>query len=125
MPDDRLSWRAAMRPRPVAPLTHLAQRIRTEAASLLSCIQPLLTTRRLYVYPVAMLIAAVLGVVLFVTGSNGLHGPLGGRVGGDLPAFYGAARIIRAGVWQRLYDFAALRDAQADLLPDTPGGWLT
>ena len=85
----------------------------------------LLTRRRLRLYPLAVLTGAVIGFALFVAASDGLRAPLGGRIGGDLPAFYGAARIMRMGAWRSIYDWGALRTAQADLLPDHPGGWLT
>jgi Glycosyltransferase family 87 len=44
----------------------------------------------------------------------------GGRIGGDLPAFYGAGRILREGHGRQLYDPARQEAAQRDLLPE-PG----
>src|SRR5262245_20953071 len=41
----------------------------------------------------------------------------GGRIGGDLPAFYGAARIVGSGHGRELYDARLQEDAQRDLLP--------
>ena len=85
----------------------------------------LFTPRRLRVYPLAMFAGAAIGVLAFLAGSDGLHGLGGGRVGGDFPAFYSAARIVRSGDWKGMYDPATLQRAQAEFFPDQPGGWLT
>src|ERR1700736_6599065 len=84
----------------------------------------LLTPRRLRLYPFAILAGVVIGYAYFLATSNGLRAVRGGRVGGDFPAFYGAARIVRAGAWQSLYDPIVQSQAQADLLPDSQGDWL-
>ncbi len=83
-----------------------------------------LTSRRLRLYPVAILIGATIGWAFFVASSAGLRAVGGGRVGGDLPAFYGAARIVRAGTPMALYDPAVQRQVQSDLIPDSNGGWI-
>ncbi|HEY2153621.1 MAG TPA: glycosyltransferase family 87 protein [Vicinamibacterales bacterium] len=82
-----------------------------------------LTSRRLRLYPLAILMGATIGWMFFVASSTGLRAVHGGRVGGDLPAFYGAGRII-ARTPMALYDPAVLRDAQSDLLPGNSGGWI-
>ena len=84
-----------------------------------------LTPRRLRLYPLAMFGGAAIGFLVFLAGSSGLRGLGGGRVGGDFPAFYGAARIIRSGDWKGMYEPATLQRAQAEFFPDQPGGWLT
>jgi hypothetical protein len=83
------------------------------------------TPRRLRLYPLATLAGAAIGFVVFLAASDGLRSAFGGRVGGDFPAFYSAARIIRSGDWKAMYDPAALQRAQAAFFPDEPGGWLT
>jgi hypothetical protein len=84
----------------------------------------LLTPRRLRLYPFAILVGVVIGYAYFLATSHGLRAVRGGRIGGDFPAFYGAARIVRSGAWQSLYDPIVQSRAQADLLPDSQGGWL-
>ena len=83
-----------------------------------------LTSRRLRLYPIAILIGATIGWTFFIAVSTGLRAGRGGRVGGDLPAFYGAARIVRSERPKALYDPTAQREAQSDLLPDNDGGWI-
>ena len=85
----------------------------------------LFTPRRLRVYPLAVFAGAAIGFLVFLAGSHGLRGPVNGRVGGDFPAFYSAARIVRSGDWKGMYDPATLQRAQAEFFPDQPGGWLT
>jgi hypothetical protein len=87
-------------------------------------VKSLLTPRRLRLYPFAILAGVVIGYAYFLASSHGLRAVRGGRIGGDFPAFYGAARIVRAGAWQSLYDPVVQSQAQADLLPDSHGGWL-
>jgi hypothetical protein len=69
---------------------------------------------------IAILAGLGVGVVVLLASSKGLTTINGGRVGGDLPAFYGAARIVRDGHGDRLYDPQLQEAAQRDLLP-TPG----
>lgn len=69
-------------------------------------------------------IGLMTGVIVLLATSHGLRTIRGGRIGGDLPALYGAARMIRSGEPQRLYDWEAQRAAQRDLLPETEHGWL-
>ena len=66
---------------------------------------------------VAALAGIIIGFVILLATSDGLRTIRGGRIGGDLPAFYGAARIVRAGETQHLYDPATQEAAQKDLLP--------
>lgn len=73
----------------------------------------------------AMLAGAAIGFVVFLAASDGLRSAFGGRVGGDFPAFYSAAQIIRSGDWKGMYDAATLQRAQSAFFPDQPGGWLT
>jgi len=84
-----------------------------------------LTPRRLRTYPLAVFAGVVLGFLVFLGASDGLRGPRGGRVGGDFPAFYSAAQILRSGHWKGLYDPATLQRAQTEFFPDQPGSWLT
>ena len=73
------------------------------------------TAWRLKVYPVA--VVAVLGAVVVISAiaDTGTGGP-GKHLGGDYPAFYGAGSIALDGRWEVLYEPAAQRDAQVDLL---------
>jgi hypothetical protein len=83
-----------------------------------------LTARRLRIYPLGALCGVVIGFVVLVATSNGLETLRGGRLGGDLPAFYTAGRIVRMGATHALYDPATQRQMQEHLLPHNPGGWL-
>ena len=85
---------------------------------------PLLTPKRLRLYPLAVLCGAVIGFIVLVATSNGLETAVGGRVGGDFPAFYGAGRIVRHGLSQALYDPSVQQQMQSDLLEHYPGGWI-
>ncbi len=59
--------------------------------------------------------------VMSPTGSSAV----GGRLGGDFPAFYGAGRIVAAGDAAHLYDTERQALAQRDLFGDEPdGGYL-
>ena len=84
----------------------------------------LFTPRRLRLYPLAALAGITIGFAFFLLTSDGLRTARGGRMGGDFPGFYGAARIVRAGTAQSLYDPAVQRRAQADLLPGVEEGWI-
>jgi hypothetical protein len=77
--------------------------------------------RRLRRLLVAALIGVAIGFGVLLATSQGLRTIRGGRIGGDLPAFYGAARIVRGGEIRRLYDAEAQEAAQKDLLPGTGG----
>jgi len=79
--------------------------------------------RRLDLYALVLPIGLVVGVVALLATSHGLRTVRGGRIGGDLPAFYGAARMVRADP-SRLYDWDAQRAAQRDLLPPEEQGWI-
>src|SRR3954468_17488013 len=70
---------------------------------------------------VAALAGVAIGVGVLLGTSQGLRTIRGGRIGGDLPAFYGPARIVRSGDIRRLYDAEAQEAAQQDLLPGTGG----
>jgi hypothetical protein len=85
---------------------------------------PLLTPKRLHLYPLAVLCGAVIGFIVLVATSNGLETAFGGRMGGDFPAFYGAGRSVRLGLGHSLYDPSVQRQLQADLLVHHPGGWI-
>ncbi|MGH9408860.1 MAG: glycosyltransferase 87 family protein [Vicinamibacterales bacterium] len=73
---------------------------------------------------VATLAGLVLGFVVFVATSRGLTTIQGGRIGGDLPAFYGAGRLVRLGESRDLYDWRAQRTAQSDLFQTSEQGWI-
>lgn len=82
------------------------------------------TPRRLRVYPMAVLIGLALGFSIFVLTTQGLTSVLGGRMGGDFPAFYAAGRLAASPHPERLYDPSAQQDAQRDLISGTPNGWI-
>ena len=71
---------------------------------------------------VAVLVALALAAVVSVLGRDGSEAP-GGRLGGDLPAFYGAGRIAADGDWDALHDAGTQVAAQADL-GETQGEYL-
>jgi len=63
------------------------------------------------VYPRAILVASVCAVVVILAGGAP------GRLGGDLPAFYGAGRIVLDGDIGQLYSHQRQHAAQQDLFP--------
>ena len=70
----------------------------------------------------AVLLAIGLALAITVLTAQPGGGTVSGRLGGDFPAFYGAARIVSDGEITELYDVEAQTDAQADLWgPDDPG----
>ena len=75
-------------------------------------------------YGLAIPIGLAVALVVLMSTSQGLRTVRGGRIGGDLPAFYGAARIIRSDQPARLYDAEAQQSSQRDLFPDTRDGWI-
>jgi len=77
--------------------------------------------RRLRRLLVAALAGIAIGFAVLLTTSQGLRTIRGGRIGGDLPAFYGAGRIVRSGQTPQLYDAQTQEDAQRDLLPGISG----
>lgn len=83
-----------------------------------------LVNRRLQRLALVIPIGLVVGVIVLLATSHGLRTVRGGRIGGDLPAFYGAARIVRSGDATRLYDWRAQRAAERDLLPESEQGWI-
>jgi hypothetical protein len=67
-------------------------------------------------------LAAVVGAaVVQVVFSDGIHTPGGGRLGGDLPAFWGTARLVLEGRIDAIYDLGAQADVQRAV---TGGGFL-
>jgi hypothetical protein len=89
-----------------------------------SLLERLFTRRRLHRYLLAMLAGAVLGFIILVATSKGLNTIRGGRMGGDLPEFYGAGRMVRSGHASDLYDWRAQQAGQRDLWPETERGWM-
>jgi len=75
------------------------------------------THRRLRLVAVAVLAGLAIGFITLLTTSTGLRTIRGGRIGGDFPAFYGAARIVRGGGTSSLYDAHAQETAERDLFP--------
>lgn len=71
-----------------------------------------------------MLLGLAIGFTVVLTTSSGLRTVRGGRIGGDLPAFYGAARIVASGNPGRLYDPLTQERSQSDLFPDGTRGRL-
>ena len=82
------------------------------------------TPRRQTLYPAAILVGLALGFSIFMLTSRGVTTLLGGRMGGDFPAFYAAGRIAASDHPERLYDPATQREAQRDLIPGEPGAWI-
>jgi hypothetical protein len=72
----------------------------------------------------ATLAGLVIGFVVLIATSDGLRTIRGGRIGGDLPAFHGAGRIVASGRVRDLYDSDAQRAAEEDLLPASERGWI-
>ncbi|NND02869.1 MAG: DUF2029 domain-containing protein [Acidimicrobiia bacterium] len=69
---------------------------------------------RLKMYPLAVLVAMAVGLVVLGLQANDSEAPAQ-TVGGDFPAFYGAGVIAADGDWENLYDFERQAEAQADL----------
>lgn len=65
-------------------------------------------------YPIALLLGLAAALVALAMAANGSDAPAE-TVGGDFPAFYGAALIAADGDWDNLYDFDRQVAAQADL----------
>lgn len=83
-----------------------------------------ITTRewRMRVYPrvfLGVVSAAFVLVVMLGSGSS----TVGGRIGGDFPAFYSAGSMVADGNVDQLYDLSAQKVAQQDLL-GPEGGFL-
>lgn len=72
------------------------------------------------------IVAGILIAFLIICFTSQGHEPLlGGRVGGDFPAFYGAGKIILSGDWLNLYNPESQRLAQKDCFADaTPNEYL-
>ncbi len=75
------------------------------------------TQWRFTVYPLALLVAMAVGIVVLGLQANNSDAPAQ-TVGGDFPAFYGAAIIAADGDWDNLYDFERQAAAQAELQED-------
>lgn len=73
-----------------------------------------LTPERLKLYPTAFLAALAVAMAVTALTAEGTAS-LGGRLGGDLPAFFGAGRLLLDGRAAELYDWSAQRDAQTGL----------
>ncbi len=78
---------------------------------------------RLRTYPRALLACLLGAVVISILGASG-SSTVTGRLGGDLPAFYGAGRILLQGDAAGLYDWAVQSAAQADLHGGAEGEFL-
>ncbi len=76
-------------------------------------------------WAVLVALAAALSISLASSlGTPGGSATVGGRLGGDFPAFYGAGRIVADGGAAELYDPAAQAAAQADLFGEERDGYL-
>lgn len=75
------------------------------------------TPWRLRWYPAALVIAIALGFWVHIVTAEDVE-TLGGRLGGDFPAFYGAGTIVADGDVDQLYDLDRQFEAQRDLFPD-------
>ena len=82
-----------------------------------------LTSSRLTWYPRFLLLGLALGFVIAVSSGNGAE-TIGGRLGGDYPAFYGAGRIIAEGDWRALYKAERQLQAQKGLFPGEAPGFM-
>ncbi len=69
---------------------------------------------RLRAYSIAWLIGLAIAFTGLAISANTSDAPAQ-KVGGDFPAFYGAARIAEDGDWDHLYDFSRQIAAQRDL----------
>lgn len=67
---------------------------------------------RIRLWSWAILVSFLLSTVVVFVGSSGIETPGGGRLGGDFPAFYGAAELIREGRGHELYSLDAQREVQ-------------
>jgi hypothetical protein len=74
------------------------------------------TPWRLRWYPVAVVVAIGTGFALHVASADDVA-TLGGRLGGDFPAFYGAGSIVADGDTEQLYDLERQVEAQRELFP--------
>ena len=72
------------------------------------------TLWRRRMYPIGILVALGVALVVLALAADRSATPAK-DVGGDFPAFYGAARIAADGDWATLYDFDRQVAAQADL----------
>lgn len=70
------------------------------------------------VLPVAVVAGVVLAIVVAAFGGSGAS-TVGGRLGGDFPAFYGAGRMVIEGAGDELYDPAAQARFQLPLYPES------
>ncbi|MEA2000559.1 MAG: glycosyltransferase family 87 protein, partial [Actinomycetota bacterium] len=75
---------------------------------------------RLQVYPLAIIVALALAVILGAVAAGGSSAPAE-SLGGDYPAFYGAGQIASAGDWDNLYELDRQAEAQAGLHATTDG----
>lgn len=81
--------------------------------------------RRWTLYPVAIIAAVLLAIVIATVSARGADS-ISGQLGGDFGEFYGAGRIVTAGDGEHLYEPSRQAAAQADLLAEDepPGGVL-
>lgn len=70
--------------------------------------------------PVAVIIGVCVAIVLSAFAGSGAA-TVGGRLGGDFPAFYAAGRIVIEGSGDALYDPATQAEYQEALYPDDDG----
>jgi hypothetical protein len=80
----------------------------------------LLTKKRLRRYSAGLLVGMAIAFVVSVFSAQGAR-TLAGRLGGDFPAFYGAARIVASGNAAALYVLEQQRASQQDILPERAG----
>lgn len=76
----------------------------------------LFTPWRLRAYPLALFGAVLIAFTVFVGRAEGIRSG-SGRLGGDLPAFVGAARLVDQAQVAQLYDVVAQQHAQAGIVP--------
>jgi len=81
----------------------------------------ILTPWRVTWYARGALLALVAVFVLTVWSATGTKTIIGGRLGGDYPAFYAAGRIVAAGEAENLYSLATQRDYQRPLIGAASG----
>ena len=79
--------------------------------------ETILTGWRIRLYSRALLAAVVLPLFVAVLTTDG-SSMVTGRLGGDLPAFYGAGRIVEQGQIDQLYDWQTQAEAEKGLFGD-------
>ena len=81
---------------------------------------PLVDRSGIRLIPIAAIVGVCLAIVLSAFAGSGAS-TMGGRLGGDFPAFYAAGRIVIEGSGDALYDPATQAEFQEALYPEDDG----